>query len=392
MAQDEPFGVLPAWRRIPEGRIDLSVGQPSRDLLPLAELAQAARHRFGPGTSGDERRFLQYGPSPGDEAFLEVLAGFLAREYGHEVDPAGLFVTNGVSQGLELVCSVLTRPGEVVLVEEPTYFLAGQILRDHGLELVPVPVDEAGMRVDLVEELARRHRPALLYCVTTHSNPSAATLGGERRGRLAELAELHDFYVVADEVYQLLTFPDQPAPPAEMWSFDRDRGRVIGLQTFSKILCPGMRLGWLQAGARVLERLQARGFISSGGGLNPVGAALAQSCLELDLLVPFVNRLRREYARRCRALVGAVEAHLRPARVELEPRGGYFVWLRFDDAVDVAELLARCQAEGGVSFAPGRRFSLAHPGRRFGQNVRLCFAYYDSERLVEGVRRIAACL
>jgi DNA-binding transcriptional MocR family regulator len=367
------------------------VGQPSRDLLPFDELGRAARHRFDSLTSGDERRFLQYGPSQGDQAFLERLATFLEQEYGHDVDPRTLFVTNGVSQGLDLVCSVLSSPGQKVLVEEPTYFLAGQILRDHGLEIVSVPLDGEGVDLQQMSQLSERHRPALFYTVSTHSNPSGTTLSGELRAQLVDLAEQFDFRIIADEVYQFLSFAGSAPPPPEMFSFDRGRARVIALQTFSKILCPGMRLGWLQARPDVVRRLQGRGYVTSGGGLNPVGAALAQSCLELDLLRPFVAKLRAEYGCRCRALLTAVRKHLPEVEIQVEPQGGYFVWLRFPDEVRVDHLLEHC-GDFAVSLMPGSRFSFSGPERRFGHHARLSFAYYDAPRLEEGVQRLARCL
>jgi DNA-binding transcriptional MocR family regulator len=387
----EPFGVLPAWQRIRDGVIDFSVGQPSRDMLPLAELAEASRHCFS-SASGDERRYLQYGPSQGDTGSLERLATFLESEYGHPVDHGTLFVTNGVSQGLELVCAMFTRPGQKILVEEPTYFLAAQIFRDHGLEIVTAPIDDQGLIIDGLEELFEKHRPSLLYCVTTHGNPSGATLPVDRRARLVELAERYDFHIAADEVYQLLSFPDVPPPPAEMYSFDRGRGRVLGLQTFSKILAPGLRLGWIQATPEIVGRFQERGYITSGGGLNPVGAALVESCLTLDLVKPFVEGLRRAYGRRARALVEAIRKELPQAEIAVEPGGGYFLWLRFPEGTPVASLGPERANDAGVALMPGSRFRFGAESERFEHHARLCFAYYDSAALVEGVRRLGAAL
>ncbi len=383
------FAAQPAWRRVRPGVLDLSVGQPSRDLLPRAELERAAAHRLDPATGGDERRFLQYGPSQGDAGFLGRLADLLATHYGRPVDPATLFVTNGVSQGLELVCSVLAGPGRKILVEEPTYFLAARIFRDHGLEIVTAPTDADGLVVEGLEELIERHRPALLYCVTTHGNPSAATLAPERRERLVELAERFDFLIAADEVYQLLSFDDAPPPPPEMYRFDRGRGRVVALQSFSKILAPGLRLGWIQTAPDLVARLQARGFVTSGGGLAPLGAALVESCLELDLVTPFIARLRAEYGRRCRALIAAVRARLPGVELVVEPRGGYFAWLRFAPGVDVERLAPEHAGGAGVALMPGRRFAFGTEPGRLARNARLCFAYYSTAELEEAVRRIA---
>ncbi len=173
-----------------------------------------------------------------------------------------LFSTNGNSQALEMLCTVLTEPGDVVIVEEPTYFLAFQMFRDHGLEIRGVPIDADGLVVDaLVDEVARctsaGQRVAFVYTIPAFQNPTSVTMSAQRRRELVAAAAEHDVLIVADEVYHLLRFAPGPMPPP--MSAYVDDGPVLSIGTFSKILAPGMRLGWIHGS---VERLAA--FADSG--------------------------------------------------------------------------------------------------------------------------------
>lgn len=343
-----------AQTRLSEGVINLGVGHPALGTLPLRELERAAAHRFAQGSA----EFLQYGAEWGDGALRLALAGLLSREYGVEVPAEELFISGGVSQAIDLACAVLTEPGDTVIVEDPTYFLALGIFRDHRLNVVPAPLDENGLDLEELERLIRRWRPRLLYTVPTHQNPSGVTLSEERRARVAELAQEHRFYVLADEVYHLLTFGD-PAPPTfSAWAYT---GRVMSLGSFSKILAPGVRLGWIHARPDLLERLAANGAVTSAGGFSPLGSGVVRSMIGLR---PLGVGFRR-------------------------PQGGYFIWAGLPPGVDSAELLGRA-LDCGVRFQPGHLFSPG--GQGHSDRLRLCFAYYEEAELCEGVRRLGQAL
>ena len=179
------------------GVIDLGLGDPQLALLPLELIRQAAAQRL----AGNERSFLQYGTEQGDGRFRLALAGFLGRGYGSPVDPARLLVTCGVSFGLDLVCSLFTRPGDTIFVEEPSYFLALRIFADHGLRMVPVPTDADGLVVEALEAMLEREQPKFLYVIPSFQNPTGRTLSESRRTRLAGLSRARGLLVVADEVY-----------------------------------------------------------------------------------------------------------------------------------------------------------------------------------------------
>lgn len=361
--------------------IDLGVGNPAPELLPLDMLRQAAAHALAQGDAAP----LQYGYEAGDIRFRTALAAFLAAQHGQPVDPGQLFVSNGVSQALDLICTRHTQPGDVVFVEEPTYFLALRIFADHRLRVVGLPLDEDGLRIGALEEALTRHRPALLYTIPTHQNPSGATLSLDRRRRLVELSQEHGFTVLADEVYHCLSYGAPPPPPLASFV---DGGSVFSLGSFSKILAPGLRLGWVQGRADRLQRLAQSGMLDSGGGLNPFAAAVARSALELGLQQRHLERLRQVYAARMAALDAALHAELADQLAYRRPTGGFFIWARLTDGRDAEQLQEAIPAHG-VGFRPGVRFSSQGGLHDW---LRLCFAYYDEAQLAKGAARLAAAL
>lgn len=364
--------------RIQEGVIDLGVGHPSLSLLPLAELERAIQHRF----AQNDTAFLQYGAELGDGYFLLSLSQFLSQHYGFAVDPAHLFTTSGISQAIDLVCTVFTKPGDTIFIEEPTYFLVLQIFRDHRLNIVSIPTDREGMNPEALEQALKTHRPRLVYTIPTFQNPTGATQNLERRQKLVELSQQHGFLVLADEVYQLLSYGQTPPPPLAKWI---SAGSVISLGSFSKILAPGLRLGWIQANPELLEKLIAAGWVASGGGLNPFTSAIVRSALELSIQENHLYRLRKVYRERLEALQTALGTHL-PDLPYLQPGGGYFVWL--ETPTNTLELLDKAQ-RAGVRFQPGPKFSSTES---LQNALRLCFSYYEPEELREGVRRLAHAL
>jgi len=363
---------------VPAGMINFGVGQPGPAVLPMAVMRQAAQHRL----SQDDSLLLNYGPEQGDGPFLQSMATFLGNCYGIPVDPLSLMTTGGASQALNMICAFFTQPGDTIFVEEPTYFIAPLIFRDHGLNLIAVPTDENGLIVEALEELLKHHRPRFVYTIPTYQNPTGVTLSLERRQRLVELSLVHDFLVVADEVYHLLNFGDAPPQPlAAMIENDT----VLSVGSFSKILAPGLRLGWIQAGPKLIDRLTTIQFVFSGGALNQFTSHLVRSALELGLQQQHLAYLKTIYAERCAALCAAIREHLGDIVRFHDPDGGFFVWLELPAEIDAKALMAQA-ADEQVSFQPGVNFSSHHHLHNF---MRLCFAYYENDDLEEGVRRLA---
>ena len=358
------------------GFIDLGVGQPAFSLLPTQLIRQAADHRL----AHDAAAYLQYGAEQGDGFFREALARFLSEGYGFDVQPDRLFVSSGASQALDLICTLFVPPGSTVCVEEPSYFLALNILADHRLRVASLPTDGQGLIVDGLEERLAELRPTMLYLIPAFQNPAGVTLPRERRERLVELSRQYDFLIVADEVYHFLNYTTPPPPSFGAYI---DGGHVLALGSFSKILAPGLRLGWVQAETALVQRMVLSGLLDSGGGLNPFTSGLVRSVLELDLQRPYLAELRAAYRQRIVAMDAALRRYL-PAATYAVPQGGYFFWVRLPEDIDAAALLPRAN-ELKMGYRPGIRFSSQGGLRHY---ARLSFAFYDGEALVEGIRRL----
>jgi 2-aminoadipate transaminase len=373
---------------IPEGVIDLGWGHPSPSLHPTEAIRTAANHALFEGSV----TALQYGATQGFGPLLESLAGFLSQEpaYAMAVSPRNLFISSGASQALDLATTLFARPGDTVFVEEPSYYLIESIFRDHGLNVVGVPTDEYGLRIDALEAMladADIPNPTLLYIIPTYQNPSGVVLTVERRQKLVELAAEHDFTVLADEVYQLLHYGDPPPPPLVAYD-PSDRGCVVSIGSFSKILAPGLRIGWVQGNPRLISRFSNAGMVISGGGVSHFTSVIANATLELGLLQENVRKLRQVYGGRVKAICQSLGAHL-GAHVEFAiPGGGYFVWVKLNGNVDTEKLLPMAQ-EAGLSYRPGTAFSAYDA---FSDRLRLAFALYEPEQLDEGVQRLATVL
>jgi DNA-binding transcriptional MocR family regulator len=365
---------------LPPGFIDLGIGNPDFDLLPLELLHHSAETYFATG----DPRSLQYGLEQGDGYFRRALANFLTVAYGTRMDPELLFVTAGASSALDLLCTLYTRPGDLIFVEEPSYFLALRIFEDHGLRIVPIPMDDDGLRLDALDEKLAEFPPKLIYIIPTFQNPSGLTLSQARREKLVDRAQHYDFLVVADEVYHFL--PYTQTPPQPFAAFTEGVEQVISVNSFSKILAPGLRLGWIQAHGTVIKRLAGSGLLDSGGGMNPFTSALVRGLIESGGLEKNITSLRREYARRLNALDAALRQHL-PAAEYTRPQGGFFFWVRLP-GVDATEL--RRKAQGFcVDLRQGELFSSRKGMRDY---IRLSFCFYGPEAIEEGVRRLRDCL
>ena len=335
--------------KIPAGMIDLGIGQPGMSLLPLDALAQAADHCL----SQNNPYILAYGAEQGNWYFRRALAGFLGEAYHFSVDPDDLFTTTGASQGLDFICRLFTRPGDTVFVENPTYSLALGIFADHGLKVVGLPMDEDGLIIEALKERLTHEKPVFLYTIPTFHNPSSLTLSAVRRKELVQLSVDYKFKIVADEVYQLLAYTVIPPPPLAKYT---EYGTVLSLGSFSKILAPGLRLGWIQTHPDLMARLTNNGLIFSGGGLNPFTSAIVQSVIELGLQTKQLSRLKTVYLQRKNALNLALRENLRDVVSFVEPDGGFFTWLRLAQRLDADKLRSEANKHH-VNFLPGSNFS-----------------------------------
>lgn len=364
---------------VPPGMIDLGVGNPGFSLLPLDMLRRAAEVCF----ARNDPSFLQYGTEQGHGYFRIALAKFLSQGYGFPVDPDNLFVTNGISNALDMICAFFTRPGDTIFVEEPSYFLALRIFADHDLRIVPIRTDEDGLVIKNLEEKLARVQPKFLYIIPTFQNPGGATLSQARRERLVGLSQEHDFLIVADEVYHFLNYSDQGITPFAAYT---DLETIISLNSFSKILAPGLRLGWLQAGPDKIKRLISSGLMDSGGGLNPFTSAIMLELLNAGDLEKNIANLITTYRSRLAVMDTALCRELSQATFKT-PQGGFFFWVRLP-GVDGGQLREKAR-EINVGFRQGALFSSQGGMRDY---IRLCYTFYDEEKIEEGIRRLRQCL
>lgn len=369
---------------IKQGVIDLGWGHPSPSLHPLEAVRVAADRLLSRG--GTEP--LQYGATQGYGPYLETLAEFLSGQesYGMSVDGRSLFLTAGASQALDLTCTLFAREGDTVLVEEPTYFVIEGIFKAHHLSVRGVPTNENGLDVDALEDMLVNGglRPRFIYTIPSYHNPTSTVLPEDRRKRLVELAHRFDFLVLADEVYQMIHFAD--VPPKPVISFDSGRdGRTISYGSFSKILSPGLRIGWIQAAPTIVDRFADAAVTFSGGGFNHFASALVKEVIDMGLLHENIGRLRLAYSERADAMDLAIRSHFGDLVDFSKPSGGYYFWLRFPGGLDTAEFLPVAE-QHGVSFRPGNAFS---ESSRFTDFLRLTYTLYEEEELEEGVRRLA---
>lgn len=364
------------------GMIELGWGHPDPALLPSAAMGQAtaaALDRWG-------AEALTYGADAGAGPLREWLIERIRRTEGRALAPDEIVITGGVSQALDQICTLWTRPGDVALVESPTYHLAVRILRDHPLDLVPLPVDDRGLDVEALAARVRSlreagRRPRLLYTVPTFHNPTGVSLDLERRRALVELAAAEELLIVEDDVYRDLGY-DGPPPPS-LWSI-APPGVVARMGSFAKSLAPGLRLGWLTADPRLVRRIVTSGMIDSGGGVNHFAAMVtAQLCISGQFEANLAQ-LRATYRARRDALLAGLAAHLPAGCAWTAPGGGYFAWVRLPERLDATALLRQAET-AGVAFLPGSRFHLDGGG---ANTLRLAFSLYGPETLVEGARRL----
>jgi 2-aminoadipate transaminase len=360
--------------------ISLAGGLPDTSTFPAEDFA-ALMARVAVDASA---RALQYGPTEGLDEVKECIARVMAAE-GMEVEIDDLLVTSGGQQVIDLVCKTLIDPGDVVVAEAPTYPGAVPVFISYQADVVQIEMDEHGMRTDvLVAELERLDRegrvPKFIYTVPSFQNPAGVTLALERRHELVRIANERELLILEDNPYGLLRYSGEQLPT--LYAIDGAE-YVIYLGTFSKILSPGLRLGWAAAPRPVLDKLN----------LGKGGADLCSSTLSQQFVATYfaerdwrtyLGKLVELYRRRRDVMLEALAEHLPAEATWTEPDGGLFIWARLPDYIDTTDLLARALREH-VAFVPGRA---AYLDGRGGSEMRLNFSGVSEDEIREGVRRI----
>ncbi|MGD9253033.1 MAG: PLP-dependent aminotransferase family protein [Holophagae bacterium] len=361
--------------------ISFAGGLPAAEVLPGKELARVASEllmEHGPIA-------LQYSPTEGLQSLRQRIADRLHRRFGIRRSADEVLMVSGSQQALDLTGKLFVDPGDAILCESPTYLGAINAFQAYEPRFLSVPTDDEGMRPESLERaLAAEDRAKLIYVVPDFQNPSGRRWSIGRRQALLETAARHNVPVVEDSPYAELSFDGDPLPPVA--SFDRD-GTVIYLGTFSKILSPGLRLGWVAADASMLRRYV---LVKQGADLHTstLGQMLADRFLteyDLDL---HIERIRGLYRRRRDAMLAALDEHLGEDVRYTRPVGGLFLWLELPKDMDARQLLGSC-LEHNVAFVPGSAF---FTDGLHDNTLRLNFSAMPKERINEGIRRFATAL
>jgi 2-aminoadipate transaminase len=361
--------------------ISFAGGLPAPELFPAELIADAFARALAPTVAA---RALQYSSTEGDPGLRALLAErFCGR--GLACDADELLVTTGSQQALGLISAVLIDPGDVVLVENPSYLAALQSFGFAGARLVPVPCDEDGLQVEALPELIVEHAPKFLYVVPTFQNPTGRTLPAARRARLAEIAAGHGLWIVEDDPYGELRYDGRALTPIGAQPGAGDR--TVTISSLSKVLAPGLRIGWLRAPEKILRPL-AIAKQAADLHTSTVDQIAARTSLQAADLDTHIDGLRREYRRRRDALLRALARHLGDDAIWTTPRGGHHVFVTLLDPVVERALYAEA-LRAGVTFLPGGALQADKSART---TMRLSFGLAEPAEHDEAMRRLALAL
>jgi DNA-binding transcriptional MocR family regulator len=370
------------------GIISFAGGFPDPALFDAEGIAMASEAvlKASPGA------VLQYGATEGYQPLREALVGFMGAK-GATVAADGLIVTTGSQQALDLIGKTMISPGDKVIVEAPTFLATIQCFRLYGAQLISAPVDADGVDVDKLEALIAEHKPKLVYLIPTFGNPSGATLSLERRKRVLELAAKTQTLVVEDDPYGELYF-DQ-APPASLLALSDSvagsREWLAHCGSFSKILSPGLRVGWLIAPPALLAKATMCKQFSDAHTSN-LTQAIAAHYLSMNRLGTALAAVRSTYAERANVMAQALRRELGDAIAFNQPKGGMFFWARLTGAngrQNDANVFAKSAIDKLVAFVPGAPFFANNPDV---STLRLSFATADTTKINEGIARMAQAL
>jgi 2-aminoadipate transaminase len=360
--------------------ISLAGGFPDTSTFPPDTFAAVAQRIATESCA----KALQYGPTEGLEETKACIAEVMAAE-GMRADPEDVLVTTGGQQGIDLITRTLIDPGDVVIAEGPTYPGAVPSFSSFQADVVQIDMDADGMRVDLLEETLDRleregRRPKFIYTIPSFQNPAGVSLSLPRRKRLVEIAHERELLVLEDNPYGLLRYEGEAVPPLHAL----DGGvYVMHLGTFSKILSPGIRLGWVSAPPPVIAKINL-GKQAADLCTSTLSQLMVQAYFEQGNWRDYVDSLTDLYRARRDTLLDALADHFPPEAEWTRPAGGLFIWATLPDFIDTTDLLARALREN-VAFVPGRAAFLDGRG---GSSMRLNFSGCDEQQLREGVRRI----
>jgi 2-aminoadipate transaminase len=354
--------------------INFAGGLPAPELFDRDGIAAAFRDVLDQAPA----QALQYSTTEGEPALRSGLAARISA-FGLPTDPDDLLVTTGSQQALSLLATALLEPGDTVLVESPCYLAALQVFGLAGARVVAVPGDEDGVDPEALDTLVERERPKLLYLVPTFQNPTGRTMPAPRRQEVAAVAARRGLWIVEDDPYGELRYDGERVP----WIASRPgaEDRVVLLGSFSKIMAPGLRLGWLRAPA---ELRRACAVAKQAVDLHTPTLNQLAAARYLDVLDAHVARVRAVYGARRDAMLAGLPAALPEGSTWSRPEGGMFLWARLPESYDTTALLPQVVRQD-VAYVPGAPFYAGEPDP---STLRLCFVTQTPEEIAEGLRRL----
>lgn len=363
----------------PEDLISFAGGHGSEELFPSDDFRKALQSVLRREKTGA----MGYGEREGYLPLRVTIANLLTSQ-GIFTHPEEILITSGSQQALALVASLLLRPGDGVLVESPTYSGAIDLFSSLGAQLVEIPVDEHGMQVERVEEILRTHHPNLIYTIPTFQNPTGTCLQGERRWQLLMLAKRYNIPILEDEFVGDLRYEGQTQPALKALD---PGGRVIYIRTFSKVLMPGLRVGFIVASGPVYEQLLYWKYLNDLATSNPIQHAL-EAYITLGRYEAHLHRARRVYRRRRDAMDAALCRHMPAGTSWKKPSGGLFFWVPLPPMISAKDLYP-IALKAGVEVSSG---SLFCPCKKSYTHIRLNFVTHDQEKIEEGIRRLGRAM
>lgn len=371
------------------GIISFAGGFPDSAMFDVAGIREATEKALSEEPGGA----LQYGATEGYDPLRQQLAAFMASKGAQDVKPEGLIVTTGSQQALDLLGKTLINPGDKVIVEGPTFLATIQCFRLYGAQVIAAPIDAHGVKADELEQLVAEHKPKFIYLIPTFGNPSGATLSLARRKQVLEMAVRTQTVVIEDDPYGDLYFGEAPPPSLLALSAQVPGSRdwLVHCGSLSKVLSPGLRLGWMIAPQDLLARAtMCKQF--SDAHTSTFAQATAAQYLKAGRMPATLAHVREVYAERARVMGESLKRELGEAIEFTQPGGGLFFWARLTGAngklKDAGELAKRA-IDKGVAFVPGAPFFASNPDHA---TLRLSFATADVAKIEEGVKRLGQAI
>ncbi|MHB8076366.1 MocR-like pyridoxine biosynthesis transcription factor PdxR [Desulfosporosinus fructosivorans] len=362
-----------------EDQISFALGSPAGEYFPLEEFSQIGQQVI---SSGNWQAF-EYGPTMGHYPLREYIATWLAQR-GIHTQAERVMILSGSQQGLDLLTKVFLEPGDYIVMEEPSFLGAIGVFKAAGARILTVPMDQEGLRTDLLEQILARHRPKFIYTLPTFQNPSGHKMSLSRRQELLKLAYQYHIPIVEDDPYSELYYEGKLSPSLK--SLD-EHEHVIYLGTFSKILFPGLRLGWCVAPPSVLEHLTLAKQHVDLHTSTTTQWMMTEFCQQ-GLLDQHLIKVRNHYRIQRDTMVSAL-TKLAPSGLTWSvPEGGYYLWCELPPGMKAATLLTKA-AEKKITFVPGNAFFI-NPGGT--DRIRLCFSRHPEATILEGIRRLCEAI